>query len=196
MTAANVSGHGALYDTSYRLAGDVSGQGVLVGLVPSPLELTWFSVTGYYNAICGDPTVETINAIAVFTPRLAAQQPIFVDDSVLVIEPLVAVIIGGVLVSADRVSTFRLPANTPALNLDADLIWDVAFSTVSFSGNSNPQQLAPMAFIGSVDATPICLTSADLDVVPYQLPNQAQAPTPAQTQAQVINMAGRQRWAS
>jgi hypothetical protein len=189
--------------TEFTLVAQLSGQGVLVGETPHPLELEWFSVTGYFNAVAGTSEVQLVNAIAVFTPRLAAQQAIFVDDSQLVIKPLVAVIVDGTLVAADRTSTFQLPSNTAALNLGANggvnssdgmgnLIWDVSFSTVSFSGSTNPQQLPPLAFISPVDATPVCLTSANLDVVSYQLPNQSQAPTPAQRYGTVLSLAGRQ----
>jgi hypothetical protein len=202
-TTASLSGQGVLLDRTAYTRAALSGQGVLVGEVPHPLQPTLFDVTGYFNAVAGtSPVAQPINALITFTARLAAGQLIYVDDSVLTLGPLLAVIIDGILCDADnRTPGFQLPANTPQLNLAASggsdgmggLIYDCAFSLVTFGGAN--QLLPGFAFLAPVDATPICLTSSDLDSVPYQLPNQAQQPTPAQTYGRVLNSAGT-RWAS
>jgi hypothetical protein len=211
MTAGSAHGTGSLSgsDTAdeFRIDGDIAGEGILSADIPSPLELTWFSVTGYWWEVAGFPVVEPVNALVSFTARLLVGQALYTDnDAAVQLGPLYAVLHNGVLCTAARGTPspehhlplsgdiltpgFLLPANQFGLD---ELIYDVAFT----DGDGN-QVLAPFAFVASVDETPVVLTGSDFQQVPYQPPNSAtySEPTPAQTQAQVLNLAGRQRWAS
>jgi hypothetical protein len=190
----------------FRIAGEAAGEGVLSADIPSPLELVFFTVTGFWWEVAGFPVVEPVNAIATFTPRLLAGQPLYVDDAAVQLGSLYAVIHQGTLCTATRGTPspehhlplsgdiltpgFRLPANQFGLD---ELVYDVTFT----DGDGN-QVLAPLAFVAPTDSTPVVLTGSDFQQVPWQPAISAQwsQPTPAQTQAKVLNMAGRQRWAS
>jgi hypothetical protein len=205
MTTASASGHGALLDRTAYARAPLSGEGVLVGEVPSPLELTWFEVTGYFSAIFIDPVVKPVSALVSFTARLLVGQLLFVDDAAVQLGPLFAVIHDSVLctatpgtpspehhlpLSGDILTPgFRLPANQFGLD---ELIYDVAFT----DGDGN-QSLAPFAFAAPADGSPVCITGDDFDALPWQPPSQVQwSPPPPVTLSVVGNNWSQNRWAS
>lgn len=61
-----------------------------------------------------------------------------------------------------------LVANTPALGLGFDLIYDVTYSAVMYNGDS--QSIAPFAFVAPTDTTPVCITDPTIDRLPYVQP--------------------------
>jgi hypothetical protein len=67
-------------------AAHLSGQGTLHGSVPT--QLSFFEVTGYFNAVAdpsvsgnlNSPVVQTVNALVTFTPRLLRGQQMFISN--------------------------------------------------------------------------------------------------------------------
>jgi hypothetical protein len=182
----------------FRIAGEAAGEGVLSADIPSPLELVFFTVTGFWWEVAGFPVVEPVNAIATFTPRLLAGQPLYVDDAAVQLGSLYAVIHQGTLCTATRGTPspehhlplsgdiltpgFRLPANQFGL---PQLVYDVTFK----DGDGN-QVLAPFAF-AATDAAAVCITGDDLDVLAYQPPSQVQwTPAPPVT----LTVVGGRNW--
>lgn len=106
----------------------------------------------------------TVAPTALGSPQVSA-------DTAIALPPLTARIWNGVLSTIDRSDTpgFQLTANSPLLNLDDDLIYDVAFDKVSFNGDS--QYLAPFAFVAPVGNTAMCMTDPGLKRLPYSTPD-------------------------
>lgn len=223
-TTGSASGHGALLDRTAYARVPLSGQGVLSADIPSPLEPVMFEVTGFFSVIGGITSeVQPLNNIVVtFAARLARGQLIFTDDAVLSLRPAVAVISGGVLSTyvpptwvpdgwpSENAPTpgFELVANTPALNLAANggadssdgmggLIYDCSFADAD--GN---QALPGFAFYAPQDSTSVCITDADLAILPWQPPSQViwSPPPPVEASLTVVganNWSQRAgRWAS
>ncbi len=139
-------------------------------------------------AMVGDPdllqTVQGVGFCAIEVAVTAVGSGQVIENTALAMPPLIGRIWNGVLSTIDRTDTpgFQLVANTSALNLDANngasssdgaggLIYDVSFSAITF--NDANQFLAPYAFVAPTDATPICISDPDLEVVPYQAPSSA-----------------------
>jgi hypothetical protein len=153
----------------------------------------FFPVTGNFNAIADPPlsgtvnqsAAQPVNALVTFTPRVARGQQFFIGDTAITLVPLTARIYNGVLSTLDTADTpgsaqqrFQLVANTAALNLGGDLIYDVTYTDIMFSGSL--QYLAPFAFKAPTDSTPVCLTDQDLVKLPYQPPStRSWVPAPA-----------------
>lgn len=97
--------------------------------------------------------------------------PQVMADTAVALPPLRARIYAGVLSTIDYTDTpgFQLVANTPALNLDGPLVYDVTFSDVTFNGSS--QNIAPFAFAAPTGPDTVCLTDPTLPLVNYQIPS-------------------------
>lgn len=62
----------------------------------------------------------------------------------------------------------ELAANSPELNNQDPLIYDVSFSMVSYNGED--QSIAPFGFVAPTDSTAVCITSPQLQKVNYSAP--------------------------
>ena len=104
--------------------------------------------------------------------------PQIVADTAISLPHRQARIWSGVLSTIDFVDTpgVMLAANDPMLGLDTDVTWgpdliyDVAYSAVTFNGES--QMLSNVAFVAPTDDTPVCITSPDTDFINWQAPIQ------------------------
>jgi hypothetical protein len=167
--------------THIKLPGAISGHGTLGALV-TPIgvtRLTFFEVTGTFMAVVDPPPggadnvplVQPISALITFTPRLAAGQPLYVADCIIIetpvqvstntaviLPPLTARIWNGLLSTIDMIDTpgFQLLANVD-LNINGQLIYDVTFDKVVFAGSS--QVLAPFAIVAPNSSAPVDITS-------------------------------------
>jgi hypothetical protein len=107
------------------------------------------------------------------TVAVTAQgSPTVVADTAVAIPPLQARIWDGVLSTINFGDTpgFQLLSNSPVLNIDGQLLYDVTFSNITYNGTS--QMIAPFAFAAPTDDTPVCLTDPTLTLYEYQAPNQ------------------------
>jgi hypothetical protein len=99
--------------------------------------------------------------------------PQIIADTSVSIPVRSARIWNGVLSTIDYVDSpgVMLTADIPALNIPAayePLIYDVAYSAVTFNGES--QTLANVAFQAPMDATPVCITSPSAGLLNWQKP--------------------------
>lgn len=100
----------------------------------------------------------------------AQGSPQITGSTAISLPPLTARIWSGVLSTIDFADTpgFQLASNIGALGL-SELIYDVAFSNVTFNGAS--QYLAPFAFAAPEDDTGVVLTDPGLTLLPYRPPS-------------------------
>ena len=94
-----------------------------------------------------------------------------VANTAVAIPTITARIYNGVLCTIDITDTpgVQLTANSPELGINGNLIYDVAFSSVSFNGAS--QYLAPFAFMAPTYPETICLSDPNLNRLDYALPD-------------------------
>lgn len=100
----------------------------------------------------------------------AMGSPTIIADTAIALPPITGRIFDGLLCTIDRTDTpgLELAANSEPLNVGGDLIYDVAFSKVTF--DRGEQYLAPFAFAAPLDGTGVCITDPALERLPYQLP--------------------------
>lgn len=108
--------------------------------------------------------------VTVTVTALGSEQ--ITGDTAISLPPITARIANGILSTIDYIDTpgIQLTANTAQLNLSGELIYDVTFTNITFNGAS--QFLSPFAFTAPTTNTTICLSSPELERLPYQTPNE------------------------
>jgi len=151
-----------------------------------------FTVTGEWLSVndpsltapASDPQIEKVNALVTFTPRLPSgfvahykgfevpgDTPRVADTGIVLTQRLGRIWLGQ-LCAVDVVDSpgVVLVADDPKLNLAEagikELIYDVFFSKVQFGSLSG--SIRPFAFKAPAGAATICLTSPDLERLPWQ----------------------------
>lgn len=96
--------------------------------------------------------------------------PLVVADTAVVLPAITGRIRNGRLSTIDSIDSpgVELTANTPELNNQDLLIYDVSFTKVSYNGTD--QAIAPFGFVAPTDSTPVCITSPQLQKVDYSAP--------------------------
>lgn len=96
--------------------------------------------------------------------------PQVIADTAVVLPAITGRIRNGRLCTIDSIDSpgVDLAANTPELNNQDPLIYDVSFSKVSYNGAD--QGIAPFAFIAPTASTSVCITSPQLQKVGYSSP--------------------------
>jgi hypothetical protein len=154
--------------------------------------LTYFTVAGNWfdveapttSGSTNTPAVNDINAFVTFTARLKPGTVAYVSNldqtisggtgqanTAVAIAPVTARILDGELSVINRADTpnVQLVANTPVLGLSAPLVYDVAFTNVTYAGST--QTLLNFAFTAPTAATTIDLTDPTLTRLPYDPTN-------------------------
>lgn len=108
---------------------------------------------------------------AITVTRTALGSPQVVADTAIALPTITARIFNGVLSTIDRVDTpgIELASNIADFGLSGDLIYDVAFSKVTYNGVA--QVIAPFAFAAPADATAVVLSDPLLVRLAYQKPS-------------------------
>jgi hypothetical protein len=101
-----------------------------------------------------------------------------IADTAIALPAITARIWNGRLSAIDSVDSpgVMLAANSGALNNPESLIYDVKFANVRFNGVD--QTIAPYGFVAPTNSDTVCITSPDLQRLPYSTPIQDMA-TPA-----------------
>src|SRR6185312_16165257 len=169
---SNANLEAALLTAAGAAAGDLT---VVTGLNPQSYDVQFKNGLGSQDipTMVADPNtlmnaLGQTCAVSVAATELGTEE--IVAPTAIAIPPLQARIWMGVLSTIDYEDTegFQLVASMPEFGLPSTLIYDVTFDKVTYNGKS--RTLAPWAFVASVDATPICLTSPDLERLPWERP--------------------------
>ena len=153
----------------------------------SPNQLTYFEVSAhYYDVEASDPAgsdntpeINPIYGFVTFTARLKPGTILNVPDygrpdvpqtvglTGIALAPVQGRLFNGELSVIDRADTpnIQLVANTPILGLSAPLLYDVAFTNVTYAGAN--RSITNFAFTAPTDTTPIDLTDPALARLPY-----------------------------
>ena len=159
-------------------AGNVA---VAQGINPQSYDVDFINTLGNTHILAIVPTWNNLTdangySCSITVAVTSTGGPDIIADTSISLPQRKARIWSGVLSTIDYVDTpgVMLTANDPSLGIQTDqtwgpdLIYDVAYSAVSFNGES--QMLGNVAFIAPLDATPVCITSPDTYLMNWQEP--------------------------
>lgn len=158
--------------------------------MPTPNELTWFTVNGYIydveqpnpSGITNQPELLNVSAYVDFFPGTQSEAfptgfAVLVSDldhgdgtsgdTEVPLAPITARLMNGALcaIAVGDPLGIELLSNSAILNLTNPLYYHTRFRNVTFSGA--PQALSNFAFLASVDATSVDITSPGLTRYTY-----------------------------